>query len=62
MQFRPPGPSGLGILSMLLEFQRDPLKGLMNLVNRYGDVLSYRCGPFSFVLINHPYLVQRVLV
>ncbi|MBX3170178.1 MAG: hypothetical protein KF760_22425 [Candidatus Eremiobacteraeota bacterium] len=56
-----PGPRGLEILSTIFRFQRDPLATLSELTNRFGDIVRYRYGPFSVVLLNHPEAVQRML-
>lgn len=56
-----PGPRGLEVLSTIVRFQRDPLTTLSDLTNRYGDIVRYRYGPFSVVLLNHPEAVQRML-
>ncbi|MFN8612110.1 MAG: cytochrome P450 [Vulcanimicrobiota bacterium] len=58
---RIPGPQGLEVLRTILRFQRDPLSTLADLTNRFGDVVRYRYGPFSVVLLNHPEAVQRML-
>lgn len=58
---RPPGPRGLGILTTILSFQRDPLQTLVDLTARYGDIVAYRFGPFPVVLLNHPEAVMRAL-
>ena len=57
-----PGPRGLEVLKTILRFQRDPLETLVDLTARYGDVITYRFGPFRVVLLNHPEAVQRALV
>ena len=56
-----PGPRGLDVLKTIFRFQRDPLSTLADLTNRYGDIVTYRYGPFSIVLLNHPEAVQRML-
>ncbi|MBS2037910.1 cytochrome P450 [bacterium] len=56
-----PGPRGLEVLKTIFRFQRDPLTTLSDLTNRYGDIVRYRYGPFSVVLLNHPEAVQRML-
>lgn len=58
---RIPGPRGLDLLKTIFRFQRDPLATLADLTNRYGDIVRYRYGPFSVVLLNHPDAVQRML-
>ena len=56
-----PGPRGLEVLSTIFRFQREPLTTLSDLTHRYGDIIRYRYGPFSVVLLNHPEAVQRAL-
>jgi len=56
-----PGPRGLEVLSTIFRFQRDPLATLSDLTNRFGDIVTYRYGPFKVVLLNHPEAVQRML-
>ncbi len=56
-----PGPRGLEVLKTVFRFQRDPLATLADLTNRFGDIVRYRYGPFSVVLLNHPEAVQRML-
>jgi cytochrome P450 len=61
MTNRPPGPKGMGLLSTVLNFRRDPLATLTGLTATYGDIVAYRYGPFPVVLLNHPEAVTRVL-
>jgi cytochrome P450 len=57
-----PGPRGLELLKTIWSFQRDPLQTLVRLTRTYGDLITYRFGPFRVVLLNHPEAVQRALV
>lgn len=59
---RPPGPPGLEMLKTIWGFQRRPLETLADVTARYGDLVSYRFGPFPVVLLNHPDAVHRMLV
>ena len=59
---KPPGPKGLEMLRTIWSFQRDPLGTLARFTSTYGDIVSYRFGPFSVVLLNHPEAVNRALI
>ncbi len=59
---RPPGPRGLKILKTAWQFQRDQFGTLGSLIQEYGDIVTYRFGPFPVVLLNHPDAVHHVLV
>jgi cytochrome P450 len=48
-------------VSTILRLRRDPLATLIDLTRRYGDVVAYRYGPISRVLVNHPGAVSRIL-
>lgn len=58
---RPPGPRGPAILSSLVAARREPLVFARRLVEKYGDVVSYRLGPHSGYLLRHPDHVRHVL-
>ncbi len=59
---KPVGPKGRFLFGNLLEFNRDPLNYLTWCARQYGDVV-YLSAPFlSFYLINHPDLIEYVLV
>lgn len=59
---RPPGPPGRWIGGNLREFRADPLGFLTDLARRYGDVAAMRLGPANIWMLNHPDLVEDVLV
>lgn len=50
------------MLETIWTFKRDPLSTLARVTQRYGNIVSYRYGPFPVVLLNHPEAVHRVLV
>ena len=50
------------MLQTIWSFQRDPLSTLARLTQRYGDIVTYRFGPFPVVLLNHPEAVHRALI
>ncbi|MBT9587780.1 cytochrome P450 [bacterium] len=56
-----PGPRGWAAVSTILRLRRDPLATLIDLTHRYGDVVAYRYGPLSRVMVNHPEGVVRIL-
>ncbi|MCP3105293.1 cytochrome P450 [Myxococcus sp. K15C18031901] len=55
----PPGPKGHFIAGNLVEFSEDPLGFLTRCAREYGDVV--RVGKRNY-LLNHPDLIERVLV
>ena len=62
----PPGPKHFPITGIspraLLAFRRDPPGFLLEMAARYGDVVYLKAGPRDFYLLNHPDLVEAVLV
>jgi cytochrome P450 len=58
----PPGPKGLPVAGKLLDFRRDQLGFLMQMKREYGDVVYYRLGPQPVFQINHPDMIQQILV
>lgn len=59
---RPPGPSGRGLGGNLREFTEDRLGTLARWAREYGDVVSARFGPKRILFVNHPDIVEEVLV
>ena len=59
---RPPGPKAHWLRGNLEAFKPDRLKFLTNCMNNYGDVVSLRLGPRRIWALNHPDLVEEVLV
>ncbi|HEY1859039.1 MAG TPA: cytochrome P450 [Gemmataceae bacterium] len=59
---RPPGPKGHLLLGNLPEFRRDMLSFVTDCTRTYGDVVAFRLGPRRCLLINHPDLIEEVLV
>ena len=59
----PPGPDDrlLG-LRLALRLRRDPLEFAVEIARRYGDVASFRLGPYRAYVLNHPSCVREVLV
>lgn len=58
----PPGPRERIPGSTVVAFYRDPLKSLTGMAAEYGDVARFRWGPRYEYLLNHPELVEQVLV
>ncbi|QEH35068.1 Pentalenene oxygenase [Aquisphaera giovannonii] len=58
----PPGPKQHWLAGNLREFSRDRLGALSRWHRDYGDVVSARFGPRPIVFVNHPDLVETVLV
>ncbi len=58
----PPGPQQQWLFGNLKEFGRDRLGALSRWAQEFGDVVWARFGPRYVVFINHPDLVEEVLV
>jgi cytochrome P450 len=58
----PPGPARHWLFGNLKEFGSDQLAAMTRWAREYGDVVSARFGPRQVVFINHPDLVEEVLV
>ncbi len=58
----PPGPRQQWLFGNLREFGRDRLGSLTRWAQEYGDVVWARFGPRVVVFLNHPDLVEEVLV
>ncbi|MDR3634720.1 MAG: cytochrome P450 [Isosphaeraceae bacterium] len=61
-QSLPPGPKGSRLTGNLTEFKRDRLAFLERCAREYGDCVSIRLGPRRAFIVNHPDLVEEVLV
>jgi cytochrome P450 len=59
---RPPGPRQHWLSGNLREFSRDRLGALTRWQRQYGDLVWARFGPRSILFLNHPDLVEEVLV
>jgi len=59
---RPPGPPGNWLLGNLTELRRDMLALFTRAAREYGDLVRLRIGPRSLYLVNHPDLIEEVLV
>jgi cytochrome P450 len=58
----PPGPKGHFPFGNLLEFRKDSLAFYLRCARDYGDIVSYRLGPRLVFQLNHPALIEQVLV
>jgi cytochrome P450 len=58
----PPGPTQRWLFGNLKEFSHDQLGSLARWARQYGDVVSARFGPRRIIFLNHPDLVEEVLV
>ncbi len=58
----PPGPKGTLLGGNLAELRRDPLALYTRCAREFGDVSTLRFGLRRVVLINHPDLIESVLV
>ena len=58
----PPGPKGNWLTGNLPEFRVDRLAYFTHLAERYGDSVAIRLGPRRMMIVNHPDLVEDVLV
>lgn len=58
----PPGPKGHWLRGDIKEFRTGPLEYLTDCHRRFGDVFAFRLGPRRIWMLNHPDLVEEVLV
>ena len=58
---RPPGPHELPIVGQSLRYLREPIK-LMQDTASYGDLATMSVRPWLVYLLNHPDLIEEVLV
>jgi cytochrome P450 len=59
---RAPGPKGLPFLGSLPDLGRDVLGFFTQCARHYGDVVSFRLAAWPAMLLNHPELVEYILV
>ncbi|MFN8528383.1 MAG: cytochrome P450 [Anaerolineae bacterium] len=57
----PPAPKGQALLGNMRAFTQDTL-GFMLESLRFGDISSFKFGPFTAYMVNHPDLIHQVLV
>lgn len=58
----PPGPRGHFLVGSLPEYRRDPLDFYTRCAREYGDIVYFRLGPRRVYQLNHPDLIEHVLV
>jgi len=58
----PPGPKGLPIVGMALFLRSDPLAGMRQMTRDYGDIVHFHVMMQDRILLNHPDLINQVLV
>jgi cytochrome P450 len=58
----PPGPPSSLIRSLFGAMQQNPLDYFTAMAQKYGDVSGMRIGKFRSLFINHPELIEDVLV
>lgn len=58
----PPGPRERIPGATIVSFYRDPVGSLARMAAEHGDVAHFRWGPRHEYLLNHPDLVEQVLV
>ena len=58
----PPGPRGHWLLGHLPDFRGDRLAFMAKCVRDYGDVVNLRFGSRRIYLINHPDILEEILV
>lgn len=58
----PPGPDDrfLGV-ALAWRLRKEPLKALAEM-RAFGDIASFRTGPYRMYLVNHPDLIREVLI
>lgn len=57
-----PGPRGQWLRGSIKEFAEDRLGFLVENQRLYGDAVRFRLGPYRIVQVNHPDLIEEVLV
>lgn len=62
MQGAPPGPKTKSPLGFLGPVRRDPIDFLTQVAREHGDIARFRVGLMNVVLLNHPALINDVLV
>ena len=58
----PPGPKGRFLSGNIRDFAAGRLDFLTKCAAEYGDICSFRFGPRRVYLVNHPDLIEQVLV
>ena len=58
----PPGPKGLPFLGMALQVRSRPLETMTEIVRQYGGIARFLVAGQERILLNHPDLIEQVLV
>ena len=58
----PPGPKRRPLLGIFREFRRQPAEFLERMAREYGDFVFIPLGPQNIYFVNHPDLIQDILV
>jgi cytochrome P450 len=58
----PPGPKGLPFLGLALQVRADPLGVLSRMAHEYGDIVRFIVAGQERILLNHPDLIEQILV
>ena len=59
----PPGPHSILPNKLLRRFLHDPIKTLMDITRRYGDISHFKFGRQQHIyLLNNPRYIEEVLV
>ncbi len=59
---RPPGPRGVDLVKLHLDFSRDQIGCLRSIAEKYGRVANFWLGGFNTYLITEPDLIEDVLL
>lgn len=59
---KPPGPNGWPIVGLAFQVRRDALGTIRRLTREYGDVVRLPVVMQDRILLNHPDLIEQVLV
>ncbi|MCB9743757.1 MAG: cytochrome P450 [Alphaproteobacteria bacterium] len=59
---RPPGPPGLPLLGVALDYSRDPFDFLLRTAREHGDIAYLKLGGYDIYQVCDPELIAQVLV
>lgn len=58
----PPGPQGRPVIGHLPEINHDPIGFFSDCARQYGNIFRWNFGPFPAYAVNHPSLIETILV